>query len=317
MAVDLIVLGAGLTVIFAALLILFLALVVGDTGRRGLARALADINAVYAPGAAHGRRTALSTAPYGRNALGRAVTLLASRLTPDAAAGWLQRALDHAGNPPNWPPARILEAQGWGVVVGVPAGALLGLGLVAARDLSAIGTPVLCALAGGLIGLCGPYLLVLNAAQRRQERLLDTLPDTLDMLTLCVEAGLGFDAALMQVAAGIEGPLSGELARALQEMQMGKRRAEALRALADRTTIPELRNAMMSIVQATELGIPVASVLREQSREMRVKRRQRAEERARKVPIKILFPLVFCLFPALFVVILGPGVLRIIDTFTN
>ncbi|GAB7041284.1 MULTISPECIES: type II secretion system F family protein [Catenuloplanes] len=313
---DVIVLGAGLTVIFAALLILLLTLVLGGADRRGLARALADINTVYAPGAAQGRRTALSAGPAGRPALGRAVTLLASRLTPDRAAAWLQRTLDHAGNPPSWPPARILEAQGWSIVIGVPVGALLGLGLVA-RGSSPASTLILGALAGGLIGWWGPYLLVLNAAQRRQERLLDTLPDTLDMLTLCVEAGLGFDAALMQVAAGIDGPLGGELARALQEMQMGKRRAEALRSLAARTTIPELRNAMMSIVQATELGIPVASVLREQSREMRVKRRQRAEERARKVPIKILFPLVFCLFPALFVVILGPGVLRLIDTLGN
>ncbi|GAB7049244.1 type II secretion system F family protein [Catenuloplanes indicus] len=314
---DVIVLGAGLTVIFAALLILLLTLVLGGADRRGLARALADINAVYAPGAAQGRRTALSAGPAGRPALGRAVTLLASRLTPDPAAAWLQRTLDHAGNPPSWPPARILEAQGWGIVVGVPVGALTGLGLVVAQGISPISTLILCVLAGGLIGWWSPYLMVLNAAQRRQEQLLDTLPDTLDMLTLCVEAGLGFDAALMQVAAGIDGPLGGELARALQEMQMGKRRAEALRSLAARTTIPELRNAMMSIVQATELGIPVASVLREQSREMRVKRRQRAEERARKVPIKILFPLVFCLFPALFVVILGPGVLRMIDTFSG
>ncbi|WP_033345360.1 type II secretion system F family protein [Catenuloplanes japonicus] len=314
---DVIVLGAGLTVIFAALLILLLAVVSGGGGRRGLARALADIDAVYAPGAAQGRRTALSGTPHSRGPLGRAVTLLASRLTPNWAAVWLQRTLDHAGNPPSWPPARILEAQGWGLLLGVPTGALLGLLLVAVRGLPPVSTLILGALAGGVIGLWGPYLLVLNAAQRRQEQLLDTLPDTLDMLTLCVEAGLGFDAALQQVAAGIDGPLGRELARALQEMQMGKRRGEALRALADRTTIPELRNAMMSIVQATELGIPVAAVLREQSREMRVKRRQRAEERARKVPIKILFPLVFCLFPALFVVILGPGILRIIDAFSN
>jgi tight adherence protein C len=107
-----------------------------------------------------------------------------------------------------------------------------------------------------------------------------------------------------------------EIGRVLQEMQIGAGRADALRALASRTTITELRTFTASIVQATELGIPIAQVLREQAKEMRVLRRQRAEEAAQKVPIKILFPLVFCLFPALFVVIIGPGALRIMDAFS-
>jgi tight adherence protein C len=127
------------------------------------------------------------------------------------------------------------------------------------------------------------------------------------LLSVCVEAGLGFAAALAQVARNTDGPLAADLSRTLQEMQIGKSRTEALHSLAERTTVAELRVFVSSLVQAGELGISVASVLREQSREMRIKRRQRAEERAQKVPVKILFPLVTCLFPALFVIIIGPG----------
>ena len=131
------------------------------------------------------------------------------------------------------------------------------------------------------------------------------------MLTVCVEAGLGFDAALSQVARNTTGPIAGEFARILQEMQIGKSRVEAFRALAARTTVPELNTLVSALVQADNLGIPVANVLRGQSHEMRLKRRQRAEEQAQKIPVKILFPLIFCVFPALFVIILGPAGIQI------
>jgi tight adherence protein C len=137
----------------------------------------------------------------------------------------------------------------------------------------------------------------------------------MDMLTICVEAGLGFDAALAQVARNSSGPLAAELARALQEMQIGKSRTEALRSMAGRTTAPELRSFASALVQASELGISVASVLREQAKEMRLRRRQWAEEQAQKVPVKILFPLLFCLFPALFVVIMGPAAITVSHMF--
>jgi len=137
------------------------------------------------------------------------------------------------------------------------------------------------------------------------------LPDALDMLTVCVEAGLGFDAALAQVARNTDGPLAAEFARALQEMQIGKSRGQALRALAERTTVPEARAFVSALVQAGDLGIPVARVLREQAKEMRVRRRQRAEAKAQQVPVKITFPLILCIFPALLVVVLGPGIINI------
>ena len=160
-----------------------------------------------------------------------------------------------------------------------------------------------------------PDLLLYNAGLKRQQALQRSTPDALDMLTVCVEAGLGFDAALSHVARNTRGPITGEFARILQEMQIGKSRTEAFQALAERTTVPELHTLVSALVQADNLGIPVANVLRSQSHEMRVKRRQRAEEQAQKIPVKILFPLIFCVFPALFVVILGPAGIQIASTF--
>jgi tight adherence protein C len=136
----------------------------------------------------------------------------------------------------------------------------------------------------------------------------------MDMLTVCVEAGLGFDAALAKVAYNTTGPLAAEFGRALKEMQIGKSRTQALRAMADRTTVAELRGFVSALVQAGELGIPVADILREQAGEMRLKRRQRAEGKAQQVPVKILLPLIGCLFPALFVVVIGPGVILIMHS---
>jgi len=131
------------------------------------------------------------------------------------------------------------------------------------------------------------------------------------MLTVCVEAGLGFDGALSQVARNTPGPLAEEFARALQEMQIGRSRTDALRGMVARTTVAELRTFVSALIQAGELGVPIARVLREQANEMRIRRRQRAEERAQQVPVKIMFPLILCIFPALLVVIIGPGILRI------
>jgi tight adherence protein C len=133
----------------------------------------------------------------------------------------------------------------------------------------------------------------------------------MDMLTICVESGLGFDAALARVARNSSGPVAAEFSRALQEIQIGKSRSQALRSLAERTTVTELRAFTSAVVQAGELGIPIADVLREQAKEMRMRRRQRAEEKAQQVPVKILFPLIGCLFPALFIIVIGPGAISI------
>jgi len=228
---------------------------------------------------------------------------IALRLSPAGVAGRLQRRLDLAGNPPTWTTDRVLAAKGLGLFLGAGLGALL--------TFRSAGWLVLGLAVGAVFGFFLPDLLLVNAGQKRQEKIRRALPDALDMLTVCVEAGLGFDAALAQVARNTAGPLAQECARVLQEMQIGKSRNEALRSLTERTTVAELRAFVSALAQAGELGVPIASVLREQAREMRIRRRQRAEEQAQKVPVKILFPLIVCLFPAMFVVIIGPGAISI------
>jgi tight adherence protein C len=157
------------------------------------------------------------------------------------------------------------------------------------------------------LGYFVPDITLYQAAYNRNERIRRDLPDSMDLLTISVEAGLPFDSALSQVARNTRGPLAEELFRVLQEMQIGLGRIEALRALAERTNVVELRGFVTAMVQADQFGIPIANVLRVQSRDMRVKRTQRAEEQAQKVPVKILFPLVFCILPALFIVVMGPA----------
>lgn len=159
-----------------------------------------------------------------------------------------------------------------------------------------------------------PDLLVYNAGLRRQDELRRGLADALDMLTVCVEAGQGFNAALLQVARSVRGPVAGEFARVLSEIQIGKSRAEAFAGLGERTSVDEIRTFVSALVQADRLGLPIANVLREQSKEMRVARRQRAEEKAQKVPVKIIFPVLLCIFPVIFIVILGPAVIRIMSS---
>jgi tight adherence protein C len=142
-----------------------------------------------------------------------------------------------------------------------------------------------------------------------------SLPDALDLLTISVEAGLGFDAAVMKVAKNTEGPLAQEFSRLLQEMQIGVGRTEAMRAMAERTTMKDLKSFCLAMVQADSLGVPIGRVLRIQSSEMRVKRRQRAEEKAQQVPVKIMVPLVLFILPCLFIVVGGPAVLRVMENF--
>jgi tight adherence protein C len=227
---------------------------------------------------------------------------LGHRLSPSGTAERLQRQLDLAGNPGAWTEQRVLAAK---------AAALLGAALLASwfcssAALGGFRTMAVTAIAGAA-GFFLPDLLVYNAGTKRQEVMQKGLADALDLLTISVESGLGFDAALVQVARSTDGPLAAEFFRTLQEMQIGKSRMEALRAMGERSTVPDLRTFLNSIVQADTLGIPIARVLREQSKEMRLKRRQRAEEKAMKVPVKVLIPTVIFILPVIFVVILGPA----------
>jgi tight adherence protein C len=171
---------------------------------------------------------------------------------------------------------------------------------------------------GAGLGAMAPWLVLRHVARRRKAALDAVLPDTLDLLTACVEAGLGLDAAIVQVATRrntTSRAMNEELTRYLQETRMGVPRAEALRALAARSGIDELRQVVTALIQGDTLGVGVAQILRAQTQHIRMVRKQRAEEKAMKAPIKILFPLVFGIFPAIFTLILGPAVLRLYDTF--
>jgi tight adherence protein C len=232
------------------------------------------------------------------------------RFTPVGAHDALQRKLLMAGSPPGWDADRMLASKVGGVLVGIVAGLLFAFGLHLPLLVRVPGFLALC-----LLGYYLPNVILLNLIQRRQDRIRSALPDSIDLLTISVEAGLGFDAALAHVSRNTSGPLADELYRTLQEVQLGRSRNEAMRNLAARVNLAELSSFVLAMVQADVFGISIANVLRIQSSEMRNKRRQLAEEKAMKVPIKVLFPVLFCIFPALFVVILGPAVMRIAAVF--
>lgn len=289
---------SGVAAIFLAL-VLAVVSVAARPSDDGVARALATIDSHYTQHAtveSEPKRDPFAALPSWLRAL-------ALRLSPSGITTTLQRRLDRAGNPAAWTPDRVLAAKGVGLFVLGGLGALYGV--------RTVGLLIVGAAVAATAGFFLPDLLLYNAGLKRQEKIQKALPDALDMLTVCVEAGLGFDAALAQVSRNTTGPLAAEFSRVLQEIQIGKSRSQALRAMTDRTTVPELRSFASALVQAGELGITIADVLREQAKEMRLRRKQRAEEKAQKVPVKILFPLVFCLFPSMFIVIIGPGAISI------
>jgi tight adherence protein C len=159
-----------------------------------------------------------------------------------------------------------------------------------------------------------PDLLLSSRATERQGQIAKALPEALDLLALTVEAGLGFEQAIEVVVDNTDGPLSGELTRMLREIELGVPRRDALAALRDRTDVPELSSFVVALVQSDQMGIALADVLKTQAAQVRLKRRQRAREQAAKTPVKILFPVVLGIFPALFVVTIGPGALEIART---
>jgi tight adherence protein C len=174
-------------------------------------------------------------------------------------------------------------------------------------------------LVGGLVvfvALMGPDARLNRRVEERQQQLRRTLPDVLDLLTISVEAGLGFEQALDRVIGAVPGPLSDEFARMLGEVRAGATRADSMRALEQRCSTPEIRTFVLAILQADTFGVSIGRVLRAQSEEMRIKRRQLAQEKAQKAPVKMLIPMVFCIFPALFVVIIGPAALNIRESFS-
>jgi tight adherence protein C len=234
-----------------------------------------------------------------------------TRLTPLDLYGRTQRLIVLAGDPPALTAERIVAFK---IVFGI-VGLVAGIGVSSLLPVEGTMVTVIAVVVFTLIGYTAPSAAVSARASKRQKEIRKALSDTMDLLTISVEAGLGFDAALGQVVRNVPGPLSDEISRMLQEMQIGVSRTEALRHLTERTEVPELDGFVLSMIQADKYGVGIAKVLRSQSQELRQKRRQRAEETAQKVPLKLLFPTIFMLLPALFIVILGPGVIKIYESF--
>jgi len=168
---------------------------------------------------------------------------------------------------------------------------------------------------GGAILALGPDSVLNRRVEERQTVMQRKLPDILDLLTISVEAGLGFEQAVDRTVGSVPGPLSDEFARMLGELRAGSSRADAMRAMEQRTNVPEIRSFVLAILQADAFGVSIGRVLRAQADEMRIKRRQLAQEKAQKAPVKMLIPMVFCIFPALFVVVIGPAMINISRSF--
>ena len=232
-----------------------------------------------------------------------------ARFTPQRSLEASRHNLELAGNPYN-----LTASQFWAlraataIVLGL---LLLALTLVTHAELSRrILFPILAAAMGFFL----PVLWLSGQITRRKNSIIRSLPDALDLLTVCVEAGLGFDAAMQKVTEKWKDDLALAFGRVLQEIRLGKMRREALRDMSDRMDVPDVTSFVAAIIQADQLGVSIAKVLRIQSDQMRVRRRQRAEEKAHQAPIKMLFPMVFLIFPSLYLVLLGPAVLQVMES---
>jgi tight adherence protein C len=234
---------------------------------------------------------------------------ISKRLTPGSYEATLDRWLSLAGRPASMPLHKLIVAKPSLALIGAVAGILLLSNAFNTTNLAvAIFAPAF------LYFL--PDLLVYNTALKRQEAIELELPNTLDQMLICVEAGLGFESAMARAASYGGGPLAQELTRTLQDIQVGRPRQEAYEAMAARSSVQDLRGFVRAVVQADKYGIGIAKVLRAQAKDARVKRRQRAEEKAMKLPVKVLFPLIFFIFPVLFIVLLGPAAIKIIEAFS-
>ena len=304
----LLVLGAAMVLVA----IYLVATAIPTSEPRGLNRSLAVLEAMTD---APAELTAELERPFSERVLDpfQARALKIGRRLVGADAGErIRHKLDLAGNPAGWTVDRVIG----GKVIGAVAGLIIAL-VFSLMLGSSIPIRLLVVIGGTLAGFFAPNLYLYQKGYDRAEKLQRGLPDAIDLLTISVESGLGFDAAVQQVARNTEGPLAEEFSRVLREMQIGQGRSAALRAMADRTNVPDVRTFVSAMVQADAFGIPVAQVLRVQSSEVRVKRRQRAEQKAQQVPVKITIPLIFCILPTLFIAVMGPAVINIMDNFNK
>ncbi|RNE62114.1 type II secretion system F family protein [Cryobacterium tepidiphilum] len=230
------------------------------------------------------------------------------KIAPRGYLTWLERQYVLAGRPAGWTVDKVVMVK----PLAAAGGAVLALWWISGDPV-----PLRFLLGLALTALCFsvPDLLLMSRGQERQEKIQLALADTLDQMTISVEAGLGFEGAMAKAATNGDGPLAEEFIRTLQDMSIGRTRKDAYLALGERTTSADLRRFTRSVIQADTYGLAIADVLRVQAGEMRLRRRQRAEEKAMKVPVKVLFPLVFCILPVLFIVLLTPAVIGIAKAF--
>ncbi len=236
---------------------------------------------------------------------------IAIRFTPQNALQDTSRKLELAGNPGKLDPTMMMALQ---FISFVFFGGMLFLVFSVAKVSWSLGVVILIVLVFSLLGFFIPQLLLSSAINRRQKNIRRAMPDALDLLTICVEAGLGFDAAMSKVAEKWETELSLAFARAIREVQLGKLRREALRTMAERIGISEMTSFVAAVIQSEQLGVSLAKVLRIQSDQMRTRRRQLAEEEAHKVPIKMLVPMALLIFPSLMIVLLTPAAFRLMHS---
>jgi tight adherence protein C len=220
----------------------------------------------------------------------------------------LERQLVLAGEP--------VTLAGFLVAALLSTAGLTSIGFTVATAAGGLqGTGLMLVLALGAVGAFLPRVWLANRVRVRQKEILKSLPDAFDLITVCVEAGLGLDAAMARVSEKVKGPFGEELTVTLREISLGKLRRDALKEMGERTGVPDLLIFINAVIQAEAMGTSIASVLRVQADSMRVRRRQRAEEQAHKAPVKMVFPLVLCIFPALFIVILGPAGITLYEQF--
>lgn len=238
------------------------------------------------------------------------LTELGQGLTPKGYAGWLDKQLAGAGRPKDWPLARVIMIKPLLALTGAVMGYLFFISSPSApKFLIMLGITTLCYFV--------PDILMRNTAQKRRAAIRTELPNALDQMLIAVQAGLGFEMAMGRAGNNGKGPLADELIRTLQDIQVGRSRKDAYLALADRVDVPDVRSFVRAVVQADAYGVAIASVLKSQATDMRIKRKQRAEEHAMKMPVKMLFPLIFFILPCLFIVVLGPSVISIMELFSG
>jgi len=240
---------------------------------------------------------------------GEAIVTNAQRWLPKQLLVNMEKRLVVAGEP--------MTLNGFVMMEVISTAVFLGLPLLFVVVSGSGFTPIMLLVIAGFggVGFFFPQIWVNQRAGARRNEVIRALPDAFDLITTCVEAGLGMDAALTRVAEKVKGPFADELARTLREISLGRMRREALKELAERTDVPDINTFVNAVVQAEQMGSSLGAVLRVQSDQLRVRRRQRAEELAYKAPVKMIFPLVLCIFPTLFIVILGPAIITIMNDF--